>query len=263
MALTITSGGFSRMKNLKWDDGDIRGKIKNRWIARNSRLRVRIAQRTALPMRGWLLGCEGGSPWVLSRTKRITDSVFATLMVLASMPCWLLVMLVIKLEGPGPLFFYQSRTGILGRRFRMIKFRTMVPDAELRKSELLHLNHHEPDSPDFKIIADPRVTRVGRFLRRYSLDELPNLINVIKGDMRLVGPRPTSFAATTYQDWHLKRLAAPPGITGLWQINGRCEIGFDQRVELDTEYIDRQSPWLDIKILLLTPMRVLDGKGAY
>jgi len=190
------------------------------------------------------------------------DATLATLMVLASAPFWLLVMLAIRLEGTGPLFFYQPRTGIRGRRFHLIKFRTMVVDAEAQKSEFLHLNHHGSDSPDFKIIDDPRVTRVGRFLRRYSMDELPNLINVIKGDMRLVGPRPTSFAATTYQDWHLKRLAVPPGVTGLWQISGRCEIDFDQRVGLDAEYIDRQSPWLDIKILLLTPWRVFDGKGA-
>ena len=251
------------MKNLKWTRSSLRDEIKYRWITRDSNLRLRIAQRTELPMRGWVLGREGGCPWLLSKTKRVMDAFLAALIVLCSSPIWLLVILAIKLEGPGPVFFYQSRTGMRGRRFRMIKFRTMEVDAETRKAELMHLNHHGTDSPDFKIIDDPRLTRVGYLLRRYSLDELPNLLNVIIGDMRLVGPRPTSFAATTYQDWHLKRLAVPPGITGLWQINGRCEIGFDQRVELDTEYINRQSLWLDIKILFLTPRRVLDGKGAY
>ncbi len=251
------------MMNLRWFRGGSKDEKINSWIARKPDLRERIAYHTDVSMRGWLLGIEGGRPWLLSKTKRVTESSLAIAMILLTAPLWLLVMLAIKLEDPGPVFFYQSRTGIRGRRFRMVKFRTMEVDAEARKSELLHLNHHGSESPDFKIINDPRVTRVGRLLRRYSLDELPNLLNVVNGDMRLVGPRPTSFAATTYDDWHLMRLAVPPGLTGLWQINGRCELDFDHRVKLDVEYIDRQSPWLDIRILLLTPWRVVDGKGAH
>ncbi len=233
------------------------------WVARDPVLRRRIALCTYLPRRGWLLAREGGRPWALSRTKRIVEGFLAALMLLASAPLWLLLMLAIKLEGPGPVFFFQWRTGMHGRRFRMIKFRTMTLDAGSRKADVIHLNRHGPASPDFKIVDDPRITRVGRVLRRYSLDELPNLLNVLKGEMRLIGPRPTSFSATTYEDWHLVRLAVPPGVSGLWQINGRSNIDFDQRVKLDIEYIEHQSLWTDLKIFWMTPWRVLDGKGAY
>jgi lipopolysaccharide/colanic/teichoic acid biosynthesis glycosyltransferase len=138
----------------------------------------------------------------------------------------------------------------------------MLMDAELQKESLRPLSHHGPDSPDFKIRNDPRVTRVGRILRRLSIDEVPNLINVVRGDMSLVGPRPTSFTIDRYEDWHLDRLAVLPGVTGLWQISGRSEIGFDERVRLDCQYIEHQSFWLDVRILGATPLRVLGGRGA-
>ena len=145
----------------------------------------------------------------------------------------------------------------------MYKFRTMRKDAEKLKDSLRPLNNHAPGSPDFKIKNDPRVTRIGRILRRTSLDELPNLLSVIRGDMSVVGPRPTSFDVDAYADWHLARLAVPSGITGLWQISGRAEVDFDERVKLDCRYIQDQSFWLDLKILALTPFRVLGGRGAY
>ncbi len=143
----------------------------------------------------------------------------------------------------------------------MFKFRTMVQNAEELKKELAHLN--QLNWPDFKAADDPRITRVGAFLRKTSLDELPQLLNVIRGDMSLVGPRPTSFHANTYDLWHTERLEVVPGITGIWQVSGRSDVDFDERVRLDREYIRRQSIMLDLKILFLTISAVVLRRGAY
>ena len=202
------------------------------------------------------------TPWCVTRAKRAMDIFLAALTILAVLPICIPIALAIKLEGPGPVFFTQWRTGLLGNRFRMWKFRTMVKDAEQLKDRVMHLNNHAQGGPDFKIVDDPRISRVGKFLRRTSFDELPNLINVLLGDMSLIGPRPTSFGVENYQDWHLVRLTVPPGITGLWQISGRSEVDFDDRVKLDYSYIRNQSPLLDLKILLRTPVSVLWGRGA-
>jgi len=196
------------------------------------------------------------------RAKRLMD----LLLVVCSLPVWLLVVgicsLLIKLESPGgPVFFRQLRTGKDGNRFEMVKFRTMVPDAEERKKELMHLN--ELQWPDFKITTDPRITRVGRILRKTSLDELPQLINVIRGEMSFVGPRPTSFEPHTYTLWQTARLDVLPGITGLWQVIGRGSMEFDERVRLDIAYIERQCIWMDVMILLHTATAVLTQRGAY
>jgi lipopolysaccharide/colanic/teichoic acid biosynthesis glycosyltransferase len=201
-------------------------------------------------------------PWCLSWGKRMMDVVLAVSCLLLGAPLLLLAAAAVVLDSPGPVFFLQWRTGYGGQRFRIFKFRTMLMDAELQKESLRPLSHHGPDSPDFKIRNDPRVTRVGRILRRLSIDEVPNLINVVRGDMSLVGPRPTSFTIDRYEDWHLDRLAVLPGVTGLWQISGRSEIGFDERVRLDCQYIEHQSFWLDVRILGATPLRVLGGRGA-
>jgi lipopolysaccharide/colanic/teichoic acid biosynthesis glycosyltransferase len=142
----------------------------------------------------------------------------------------------------------------------MVKFRTMVPNAEALKPALAHLN--ERPWPDFKITNDPRITRVGRILRQTSLDELPQIINVVKGEMSLVGPRPTSFEPSTYSFWHTYRLEVTPGITGLWQVEGRNVTNFDERLRLDIEYIRRRSLVLDLKILLQTVPTVLRRSGA-
>ena len=185
-------------------------------------------------------------------------------MCVAVLPLALLLMalcaLAIRLEGPGPIVFAQLRTGRGGRRFRMYKFRTMVPNAAELKEQLKHLN--ELSWPDFKIENDPRVTRVGRFLRKTSLDELPQIFNVLKGDMSLVGPRPTSFEASTYALWQTERLEVQPGITGLWQICGRSKLDFDDRLRLDIEYIENRSFWFDQKILFRTFVAVLSRRGA-
>ncbi len=202
------------------------------------------------------------TPWCVSRAKRAMDVMLAVLVFLASAPVFLPIALAIKLEGPGPIFFKQWRTGLLGNRFQMWKFRTMVQDAEKLKDRVMHLNQHSKEGPDFKIADDPRVTRVGKFLRKTSLDELPNLISVLQGHMSLIGPRPTSFGVENYEDWHLVRLTVPPGITGLWQISGRSEVDFNDRVKLDYQYIRNQSALLDMKILMRTPMSVMRQRGA-
>ena len=186
-------------------------------------------------------------------------------LVIISAPFWIpalgLIALVITLTSPGaPSMFTQLRTGIGGKRFRMYKFRSMVPNAEELKSKYAHLN--ELQWPDFKITNDPRVTKIGRILRKTSLDELPQLINVIKGEMSLVGPRPTSFGSETYKLWHTERLDVMPGMTGLWQIIGRAQLEFDDRLRLDIAYIDRAGIWFDIKILYKTVGSVFKQRGA-
>jgi lipopolysaccharide/colanic/teichoic acid biosynthesis glycosyltransferase len=168
--------------------------------------------------------------------------------------------IAVRLDSPGPAFFFQQRTGRGGKRFRMYKLRTMVADAEAAKQKYAHLN--ELTWPDFKITDDPRVTRVGRFLRRTSLDELPQIFNVLKGDMSLVGPRPTSFSAETYSLWHTARLEVKPGLTGLWQVSGRHELDFDDRLRLDIAYIRSRSLTLDVAVLLRTVGAVIGGRGA-
>jgi len=193
-------------------------------------------------------------------SKRALDLVLCLLALPLILPVFLLCVLAIRMDTPGPVVFTQSRTGRHGRRFRMFKFRTMVENAEELKASLQHLNILPP--PDFKIIDDPRITRVGRFFRKTSLDELPQIINVMRGEMSLVGPRPTSFAATTYDLWHTSRLEVVPGITGLWQVKGRNNTTFDERLRLDIEYIRRMSLRLDFKILLMTVGSVFSRAGA-
>jgi lipopolysaccharide/colanic/teichoic acid biosynthesis glycosyltransferase len=168
--------------------------------------------------------------------------------------------IAIKIDSPGPAFFGQMRTGKGGRRFKMYKLRTMVRNADEMKTKLSHLN--TLSYPDFKIVNDPRITRAGRFLRKTSLDELPQIFNVLRGDMSLVGPRPTSFSAAKYSLWHTARLETKPGITGLWQISGRNELDFDDRLRLDIAYLRHQSIWLDLKILFRTIGAVFSGRGA-
>ncbi|MBF8778332.1 sugar transferase [Pseudomonas fulva] len=224
--------------------------------------RQRIDAAIHMQGRGWLTGRPGGRSWTLSRTNRLVSCLGALVILVAISPLLLGIALLVKRSSPGPVFFIQKRTGYRGRAFGMFKFRTMVANAEALKDSVRHLNKHGADSIDFKIDKDPRVTRIGSVLRRTSLDELPNLLNVITGDMRLVGPRPTSFNAYRYKDNHLARLSIYPGMTGLWQISGRSDIDFDQRVQLDLSYIHEQSLMLDLKILFKTPFKVFSGHGA-
>jgi lipopolysaccharide/colanic/teichoic acid biosynthesis glycosyltransferase len=194
--------------------------------------------------------------------KRFLDLLVIFLTLPVFLPILVLCALLVKLESPGgPIFFVQKRTGQGGQRFGMYKFRTMVPNAEELKKELAHLN--ELQWPDFKITNDPRVTWMGRIMRKTSLDELPQIFNVIKGDMSLVGPRPTSFATDTYDLWHTVRLEVQPGITGLWQIIGRGATEFDTRVFLDIAYIDHRCLYLDIQILFRTALAVIEQRGRH
>ena len=208
----------------------------------------------------------GQPPVVLFRrpyriSKRLFDITLCLLALPILLPLGALIALLIWLDDPGPVLFRQYRTGLGGRRFAMYKFRTMVTNAEELKAKYAHLN--ELTWPDFKITDDPRVTRMGRFLRKTSLDELPQVLNVLKGDMSLVGPRPTSFDVSTYSLWHTERLEVLPGITGLWQVSGRSDIDFDERLRLDIEYIERQSLLFDLAILFRTVGAIFTSRGAY
>jgi exopolysaccharide biosynthesis polyprenyl glycosylphosphotransferase len=193
--------------------------------------------------------------------KRALDVALAGFLLLIGMPIAGLIALTIKLTYGGNVLFRQTRCGLNGRSVTLDKFRTMVADAEERRGALLHLN--EMNGPVFKLKSDPRVTRLGRLLRRFSLDELPQFWNVLRGDMSLVGPRPPiPEEVAQYKRWQRRRLAMKPGLTCLWQISGRNNIDFDRWMQLDLEYIDSWSPMLDLKILLKTVPVVLSGRGA-
>jgi exopolysaccharide biosynthesis polyprenyl glycosylphosphotransferase len=205
-------------------------------------------------------GAMGGWPVV---AKRVFDIVFSLLLIIILAPLFLCIAVLIKLTSPGPVLFIQERVGLNKRRFPLIKFRTMIPDAEEHQKELEHFN--EASGPAFKIKNDPRITPIGRFLRRTSLDEIPQLFNVLQGDMSLVGPRPLPVRDYNgfNRDWHRRRFSVRPGISCLWQISGRSNLPFTKWMRLDMEYIDRWSFWLDLKILALTLPAIIKEKGAY
>jgi exopolysaccharide biosynthesis polyprenyl glycosylphosphotransferase len=193
--------------------------------------------------------------------KRLLDVGVSGLLLLLGLPLVVIIAGAIKITSGGTVLFRQTRCGLNGRYFTLYKFRTMVHDAEARRQEIFHLN--EMGGPAFKLRHDPRVTRLGRLLRKFSLDELPQLWNVLRGDMSLVGPRPPiPEEVAQYQRWQRRRLSMKPGLTCLWQISGRNEVDFDRWMQLDLEYIDSWSPSLDLKILLKTIPVVLSGRGA-
>lgn len=194
--------------------------------------------------------------------KRLFDFTASLALIIVLTPVLLLLALIVKLEDGGPVIFAQTRIGHLGRLFRMYKFRSMCPNAEERLREILPHNQHR-QGVTFKLKEDPRLTQAGRWMRRYSLDELPQLFNVLKGDMSLVGPRPPlPREVDLYSVADRRRLAAVPGLTCFWQIGGRSEIDFREQVQLDVLYIESQSLWLDCKILCKTIPAVLSGRGA-
>jgi exopolysaccharide biosynthesis polyprenyl glycosylphosphotransferase len=218
----------------------------------------------------------GGQPMLVFRStpelswqlfaKQMLDFFGAGLILLCTLPLWVLAWVGIKLASPGaPVFFSQKRSGLYGKAFSIYKFRTMVPDAEARLKEVKESHGNELDGPAFKLDADPRIFPFGSFLRKYSIDELPQLINVIKGEMSLVGPRPLPVheIEAIENSAHRRRLSMKPGLTCIWQITGRSNItDFDEWVKLDTRYIDDWSIWGDVLILLKTVPAVLFGKGA-
>lgn len=194
--------------------------------------------------------------------KRTMDVVIAGILLVLSMPLLLLIAFLIKITMPGPVIFSQKRAGKNGVTFDLLKFRSMIIDAESARTALE--KHNEAEGPVFKIKNDPRVTKLGSFLRKFSIDELPQLWNVLKGDMSLVGPRPPlPGEVEKYAPWQQRRLEMRPGLTCIWQVSGRNKIAFDDWMKLDLYYIDNWSIWLDIKILLQTIPAVLTGEGAY
>jgi exopolysaccharide biosynthesis polyprenyl glycosylphosphotransferase len=237
-------------------------------------VKVRVAPRAAevlIERRGEYVPGQGvplfelrppvfaGADWLV---KRGFDLAVSLLVTVAGIPFWLLISLAIKLDSRGPVFYRDRRVGLNEKEFEMIKFRTMHADAEAQQAELEDEN--EAEGALFKIRDDPRVTRVGRFLRRFSIDEVPQVLNVLRGDMSLVGPRPLPLRDyELLEPWHRKRYLVLPGMTGLWQIAGRSTLGFDDLVRLDFYYLEHWSIWLDISLLLKTVPAVLARRGAY
>jgi exopolysaccharide biosynthesis polyprenyl glycosylphosphotransferase len=204
---------------------------------------------------------RGDLPEVALLLKRGLDLVLSSFILLVLSPILAAIVLVIKLGSAGPIFYLSDRIGKKGRVFKCIKFRTMVADADTRRSELMHLN--ERDGVLFKVTNDPRITRVGRFLRKYSLDELPQFFNVLKGDMSIVGPRPPiGSEVRQYKLDHLRRLDVMPGITGLWQVHARQDPSFDNYISLDLSYVENWNIWLDLKIIVRTIGVVFAGTGT-
>lgn len=217
----------------------------------------RSIQRARLQLVLWIIRGK-----LLAHTKRAFDLLVAFISLPLFLPVMSLTALAIKLDSAGPVFFRQERVGRFGRHFTCLKFRSMYVDAEAHKQELMDQN--EADEVVFKIKKDPRVTRVGKVIRKLSIDEMPQIFNVIRGDMSLVGPRPpVPIEVENYQYEHFYRLEAVPGITGLQQVSGRSDITFKQWVELDIEYIHNQSLLKDIEILLKTIPAVITTRGAY
>ena len=223
--------------------------------------RVQVENLDGIP----LLGLAGSHR--LKPTSRLYKRALDLFLVTLTAPLWIPLMaavaLAIRLEGPGPIFYRQTRLGENGHPFQMVKFRSMIPEADKMREALMRQYSHL-DPRHMKLPDDPRVTRIGRFLRRTSLDELPNLFNVIRGEMSLVGPRPpTPDEVELYQDWHRQRLDTIPGMTGLWQVSGRSHIPFDEMVLMDIYYIENWSLPFDVQLLLMTVPHVLSRKGAY
>jgi exopolysaccharide biosynthesis polyprenyl glycosylphosphotransferase len=193
--------------------------------------------------------------------KRVFDTILSAFALVLFSPILLLIAIAVKLDSPGPVFYFSERIGKKGRVFRCIKFRTMVLDADKRLAEMKHLNEREDIL--FKISDDPRITKLGRTLRKYSLDELPQFFNVLRGDMSIVGPRPPiGSEVREYKLSHLRRLDVTPGITGLWQVQARQDPSFDSYISLDVTYIENWSIWLDFQIILRTIGVVFAGTGT-
>jgi exopolysaccharide biosynthesis polyprenyl glycosylphosphotransferase len=197
--------------------------------------------------------------------KRVSDAVLSLVLAAFAVPVMVVVGVLIWYEDRGPVLFRQARVGVRGASFHMFKFRTMVVDAEARLNEAkARAGQAQVNEKMFKDRSDPRITRVGRLLRRYSIDELPQLINVVRGDMSLVGPRPPlPSEVATYEEDEIQRLRVRPGMTGLWQISGRADLDWEQSLRLDLWYVDNWTPLLDLMILVRTVRAVLQGRGAY
>ena len=229
-----------------------------------SALSSELASRTGITRKQlWRARIWRMTIWFAYALKRTMDVLGSLVLLIALSPLLLLIYLAVRLTSKGPAFFVQTRVGQYGRHFQFYKFRSMYVDAEVRKA-LLEAQNESGDGVIFKMKKDPRITFVGRFIRKFSLDELPQLWNVLKGDMSLVGPRPplpSEVAQYTLEE--RKRLNVIPGLTCLWQISGRSDIPFQEQVRLDKEYIRTHGIWNDVKILLKTIPAIITGRGAY
>lgn len=220
---------------------------------------VRVGELNGVPLIGLKEEALAGARKML---KRVIDIMIVLLSFVLLAPLSIIIAVLIKLDSPGPVFYTQTRVGLKGRQFKIYKFRSMIVGADKILPQLQELN--EVKGFIFKIKKDPRITRFGRVLRRLSLDELAQLINVFKGEMSVIGPRPPiPEEVEKYSEWHKRRLDVSPGITGLWQVSGRNELSFDEMVKLDLYYIENWSLWLDLRILFKTAVAVLSTKGAY
>ena len=213
----------------------------------------------------WVRGFDPGKRFFTGRRYLLVKRIMDLSIIFLALPFWIpvfvLIYLIIMISSPGaPVIYTNKRAGRGGRPFLFYKFRTMVPNAEVLKEKYMHLN--ELEWPDFKITNDPRVIPMGRILRKTSLDELPQIFNIIRGDMSLVGPRPTDFGPDTYRLWQTERLDVLPGVTGLWQITARGSVNMDERTRMDIAYIERASIWLDINILFRTFATLLKPRGT-
>jgi lipopolysaccharide/colanic/teichoic acid biosynthesis glycosyltransferase len=263
-AKTYTTGWFPRGKTpcRRKDDRLAFEASYTLPAAANSRcvgpLRPRQSTPGGLASRAIL--AEGNESFGYRAAKRTFDIVGAVVLLVLTAPITLTSLLVLAITTKGRPIFVQERVGLCGRRFRMFKFRSMILNAAAKQ----HLVANEKDGPVFKNRRDPRITRIGAFLRSTSIDELPQLVNVLLGQMSLVGPRPPVPAEVAkYQPWQLRRLAVKPGLTCLWQVSGRCEIGFDDWVRMDIWYLNNQNLATDLTLLAKTPMSVLSRRGAY
>jgi exopolysaccharide biosynthesis polyprenyl glycosylphosphotransferase len=260
--LIVADSGLSELRLLEIVEAAHRRGVKVRVAPRTTELLIERGEYVpgqGVPLFELRPPIFAGAQWVAKRT---FDVVVGTLIVVVGLPVWLLIALLVKLTSRGPVFYADPRVGLGQRQFRMLKFRTMVRDADRFQEQLEQQN--EATGALFKIRDDPRLTRVGRVLRRFSLDEVPNVLNVLAGQMSLVGPRPLPLRDyERLEPWHRRRYNVLPGLTGLWQVAGRSDLTFDDLVRLDFYYLENWSIWLDITILIKTPFAVVSRKGAY
>jgi exopolysaccharide biosynthesis polyprenyl glycosylphosphotransferase len=260
--LIVTDSDLDSDQLLRLSDDANRNGVKVRIAAKTTELltqRVEYVPGQAVPLFELRPPVFAGTDWIV---KRAFDLVVSVAVIVVGLPLWIAIALAVKLTSPGPVFYRDRRVGLGERNFGMLKFRTMVAGAAEQQDELERSN--EAGGALFKIRDDPRVTRVGRVLRRFSLDEIPQVLNILWGEMSLVGPRPLPVRDyLLLQDWHRRRYLVLPGMTGLWQISGRSSLNFDDLVRLDFYYLENWSVWLDITILAKTLPAVLSRKGAY
>ncbi|MGZ4320294.1 MAG: sugar transferase [Gaiellaceae bacterium] len=260
--LIVADAGLSEQRLLEIVDEAHRRGVKVRVAPRATELLVERGEYVpgqGVPLFELRPPIFAGVDWAM---KRAFDVLVAAVIVVGLLPVWLLIAALVKLTSRGPVFFADDRIGLGERPFRLIKFRTMVEGAEEDQPRLEGAN--EASGALFKIRADPRVTLIGRFLRRYSIDEVPNVINVLRGEMSLIGPRPLPVRDyELLEPWHRRRYNVLPGMTGLWQVAGRSDLTFDDLVRLDFYYLENWSIWLDLSILAKTPFAVFSRRGAY